>query len=219
MDNSMVFASGLDFLATKQWFLYLNIKGYPVLGIVWNFLLLLVPYFSVKLLENIRIKDGFKPKVSRVYAFFIFFVWLAFIPNAAYIITDVRHLANACATASFYKVCPGTAWLIPIFFLYSVFGAMIFYHLLRQMKRFLDTVIGVKKSHRMIMSMTPVISLGVMLGLLNRLNSWELFTKPMLIFKASSAYFMDPAYFIDWLAFTLLLIILYIIGGKISKHS
>ena len=73
------------------------INGFPVFYIFWNFFLLLIPLFLGGLLFRISRRE--KKKLT-FFSYIIFAVWLLFLPNAPYIIVDIRHISGSCGFAS-----------------------------------------------------------------------------------------------------------------------
>ncbi len=205
------------FFLNDFWPDYFFINNYPILGIFWNLALLIVPFLFSILLYKYWLKGKMKTISSKIVGGFIFAGWLLFIPNTAYIITDVRHLVDGCYLGSFYHICPEKTWLIMFFFMYALIGWLAFVYLLNHMKKNINLILGEKYSKFYIWTIIPLISLGVLLGLLQRWNSWEFFYNPGDIFSDAIIYLSDWIYFRNWLSFTIGLYILYFIGNKIFK--
>src|SRR3989344_5936187 len=100
----------------------LDINGYHLLTVLWNIILASIPliiFFVAK-------KYWRKTKLARLYEkiifLFLLLFWLLFLPNAAYIMSDIRHLINYCPIYSPYRVCVDNAWMIMFFFAYSTLG-------------------------------------------------------------------------------------------------
>jgi len=214
--NDSVFAFD-NIFPTNGWFYLMKINGYPLLGMVWNVLLLLVPYYSWFFLESLRTKKILKDFRGKILGGVLFFIWLIFIPNSAYIITDVRHLGNECALTSYYHVCPGTFWFLPVFYAYSLVGWIAMVFLVDKMKISIEKMFNRKISKIFSTGIVPVISLGVLLGLLNRWSSWEIFTNPAGVAITALSYFYNPIFFSDWAALTVFLYFLYWIGKNIHN--
>ena len=89
-----------DFFNNPAWPDYFFIHGYPLLVIAWNLLLLLVPFGLVFYLKKIWRKRDLSKFTLYLITVGLGFLWLLFIPNAAYIITDVRHLLDYCPLGS-----------------------------------------------------------------------------------------------------------------------
>jgi uncharacterized membrane protein len=193
----------------------LSINDYPVYTFFWNLFLLIIPFFLVKILIGHQQAIGIKKVYQKIFTYTIVLIWLVFIPNTAYIITDIRHINNICFLNS-DKICVTNTWMIIVFFTYALIGWVSFVYLLNQMKYFLK--IYTKKDVKIfIWLIIPFISIGVMLGLLERWNSWEVITHPLLIVYDIRKYFYIKIYFINWIIFTFFLYLLYFCGDYLFK--
>lgn len=200
-----------------SWFSKLSINDYPLIVFFWNLFLLLIPYFLVFYLIKYWELTGFKKVYQKIIAFCVGFIWLIFIPNTAYIITDIRHINNSCFSNSVYMVCSENAWMIMFLFAYAVIGWVAFVFLLNQMKNFIGIIFDKKIAKIFINSVIPLIAWGVLLGLLNRWNSWEIFIYPLDFFSHALLYFTNLIYFTNWLIFTIFLYILYYGGNYLFR--
>ncbi len=196
-----------------------EVNNYPVLWMGWNLGLLLIPFFLFKILEKLYQKQGFKNNLHRILGIILFFLWLIFIPNTAYIITEVRHLLNYCSPGASMNVCTRNAWMIMFFFIYSVLGWVSLVLLLNQMKNFIVKLKNKTWGAVFAVVLIPLISLGVLLGLINRFNSWEIFINPWKIVEISGVYMTDWYYFRNWLVFTLGFYFLYFVGNNLFKSK
>jgi len=197
---------------------YLFINEYPVFGIVWNLFLLVVPFVIFHYLVKYYHLTKIEKRGQKVFFGFLFFLWLIFLPNSAYIITDVRHLMNYCPY-SFYRVCSKNAWMIIIFFTYALIGWAAFVLLLDKMKNFVTVVYSKQISNLFIISVIPLVSIGVLLGLLNRWNSWEIFYFPKSIIRDLLLYVTDWNYFLDFSVFTVFFYFLYYFGSYLFEKK
>ncbi len=193
------------------------INEYPVFMVFWNLFLVIIPFLLFFYLKDYKKKTKFKKKGQKYFGILVFLLWLIFIPNTAYIITDMRHISYYCPFGSYLKICVNNAWMIMFFFIYAIIGWISFVYLLREMKEFIGNIYNKIYSNIFIGLMIPLVSLGVLLGLLNRWNSWDLFIYPIDIIRSSLIYFSDFYYFRNWLIFTIGFYILYFIGTKIFK--
>ena len=195
----------------------LSINGYPVITIFWNIFLIFIPFFLYWLLLKYWRKTKFKRLKDKALASLLGFLWLMFIPNAAYVITDLRHISSYCPLASRYLVCPENAWMIIFFFIYASLGFIGFVVLLKKARSLISEIINLNAAAIFIWAVIPLISLGVLLGLVNRFNSWEIFSQPWLILNSALSYFTNSVLFLDWLAFTVGFYILYYGGSYLFK--
>lgn len=188
------------------------VNNYQIISVIWNLSLIIIPFFLAEFIDKLWQKNKFKTWQNKLSAYLLLFVWLLFIPNTAYIITDVRHLLNFCPE-NFTRVCIENAWMILFFFTYGLVGWLAFIYLLNQMQVIIARIKGRLTAYIFIWLVIPFISLGVMLGLINRWNSWEAFIYPGRIGGSASFYLFDFTYFKNWYLFTLFFYLFYF-GGK-----
>jgi uncharacterized membrane protein len=204
-----------------------GVNGYPLLAVVFNLTMLAVPYFIFILLKKHKNKTGLKNIKDKAIALALGFLWLIFIPNVVYIISDIRHINGFCPVDSEFRICVDTAWMILFFFLYASIGWVAFVYFLNQMKGFIGGIFNPPApfskrgdyGNFFIISVIPLISLGILLGLFNRWNSWEIFVDPIGIIKTAVLYFTDLTYFLNWLVFTIFLYILYYGGNYFFRAN
>ena len=204
-------ASLANFFINYRFFATLTIFDYPIAMVLWNLFLLLIPFFLVLFLTKYYKKNKLKKIYQQVIALFFGLLWLRFIPNTAYIITDIRHIMSVCPQDVYRWTCPGKLWSIPFFFTYALIGWLAFVYLLQQMRNFLKKV-NQELTPILFVFVIPLISLGILLGLVDRWNSWEFFLDPVGLWKNIIFYFTHLDYFVNWLIFSLFLYILYWIG-------
>src|SRR5680860_83225 len=195
----------------------ISINQYQLTTIFWNIFLALLPLVFYFLLRVYWLKTGLIKIKQKTLAIVLFIFWLLLFPNTAYIITDIRHLLNYCPIDSPNKVCLEGTWLITVFFTYSIFGWVSFYYLLRLMSDFINNLFKSLPTYLFAVLIIPLTSLGVLLGLLNRFNSWDVFFYPGSLLKVALVYFLDLSYFLNWFVFTVFLYLLYFVGGHIFR--
>jgi uncharacterized membrane protein len=210
--------------ASLDWFFYSHpvlsdwsINGYPVLVIFWNILLLALPWLAAYWLEALRQRGKLKTRGGQLLGWLAGLMWLMFIPNAAYIMTDVRHLSGFCPPAAPYRACLSGIWLVPVFFAYGLLGWLAFVYLVRQMRDFLLRLWGRRTARWLIVCLMPLISLAVLIGLFDRWNSWEVFLAPFKFLRLVGAHLVQPAYLANWLIFSVFLAMFYVLGDKLFK--
>lgn len=190
------------------------VNDFPVFFIFWNFFLLLVPLFLGVILINIW--QGKKPKsfFIRSLSLLIWLVWLLFLPNAPYLIADLRHISGYCGL-SYLRICVENGWMPVFFFLYAVLGWIGFVFALWQMKIFLSFIFEKRTVNIIVLGLIPLTALGLLLGLINRFNSWDVFTRPMEVLFGAGLYFTDWLYFRNFLLYTIMFYILYFLGNAL----
>ncbi|MFH1413069.1 MAG: DUF1361 domain-containing protein [bacterium] len=205
------------FQQDNSWISQLTVNGYPLAALIWNLFLFLIPWLLCNSLFKYWKKTKFKKWHNKIIAIAIAFVWLLFLPNTAYVITEIRHIAGACPIASFHNVCLDSAWMIIFLFTYGILGWIAFVYLIKQMHSLIAKIWNNRIAFIYLIIIIPITALGVLLGLLDRWNSWELLTTPLPLFKTLLLYITDPVYFLNWLIFSGFLYILYWIGQAVFK--
>lgn len=192
-------------------------NGYPLIAVVWNIFLLGVSFLLMFLLEKVFKNNGFKTVYQKIKIFCLIFLWIIFFPNTAYIITDIRHIAGSCEL-NHYRACLAGVPVLTFFYLYSLIGVFSFIYFLEVMRKFLLKIFNAKKVDWFVNLLIPLSALGVLLGLIERWNSWQLFLAPQQILISAVSYFTDFFKFFVLLIFSLFLYILYYLGQYFFKN-
>src|SRR2546423_5846498 len=116
-------------------------------------------------------------------------VWLAFLPNTCYLLTEWRHLLFDARWAALLQAGDtdrsamlSTAKWSVLFLGYSSVGVLLFTLAIRPMERWLRS--AGQNPLFFAPLFFPLISLGVYLGLIVRLNSWDLIQRPGFVWEA-----------------------------------
>lgn len=211
---------GVDsFLRGDSWIFRLKINDYELVIFIWNLGLLIVPWLMSTLLRHIWRRTHFDGIPYKLLGMIVFFLWLLFIPNTAYVMTEVRHLLDYCPRDSAFQVCEQNAWMSLFFFIYALFGWIFFVYLTDQMRSLIEEIFNHLVGAVFVAALIPSISmaLGLLFGLINRWNSWEFFIYPAEVAATIPAYFQDPVSFANWLTFSIFLYILYFWGHWLLK--
>jgi uncharacterized membrane protein len=198
----------IDFL------LNVKVNEYEISTIVWNLFLTAVPFLICHFLFYLKKRNWFHSPFRIFLGLLIGFLWFIFLPNTAYVITDIRHIMSYCPK-NLTRVCIDNSWMIMFFFTYGLFGWITFVYAIRQMKDYLSGLSNKIWKEIYICLIIPATATGVMLGLIHRYNSWEIFSNPFGLFSDFTVYFSEYKYFINWLIFTLFLFILYFLGDRL----
>lgn len=132
--------------------------------LLWNILLALIPL----VISSIVLLQPRKKNIHKLIFIIGLLLWLLFIPNAPYLITDIIHLGET-------KMVP---ILYDTFLLFStaLLGAIIFCLSLEQIEKIISEKISPRKTSIFIFVTIFLISFGVYLGRFARFNSWDFFT-------------------------------------------
>jgi len=216
-ESSLLIRLIIRFMENFLWFDKLTINGFGLTVILWNLILAFMPLIIILYLRKYWRQTNFSKFYQKIISFLLGFIWLLFIPNSAYLIMDVRNLMDYCPLNSSERVCPEHAWMILFFFSYAAIGWVTFYHLVRLMRDFLEEIFNRFTAKAFIICLIPLMSLGILLGLLDRWNSWDIFLFPKNVLNDIISYITTWQRFFDWLLFSLFFYILYLAGGLLFK--
>ncbi len=191
-----------------------TINGYPLYYILFNIFLGLIPFFLFQVLFRL---SAVKNKIKTPVEYLLFFLWLIFMPNTIYILTDIRHINGFC-TNTLIDIC-GNAWMIIFFFVYGIIGWVLYFYAMEQMILFLQQRLMTKINIFLPWLIIPIVSLGLLLGLMDRLNSWDVLIRPSLVVLTIWSYFNDWGKLSNFFIFTLGLLFLYYFAKFIFKSS
>lgn len=148
-----------------------------LLFLIWNLFLAIIPYFLSSSIHNNFLDKGKKIQNS-LYAL----VWLLFIPNTFYILTDFTHL-------HFKNIFQfGLDMLILSSFSFA--GFYVGLHSLQHIHKLTIAKYGNKTGNLFIVTISFLSAFGIYLGRVLRFNSWDIITNPMqLAYKSIYALF------------------------------
>jgi uncharacterized membrane protein len=175
--------------------------------LLWNLFLAFIPYIlSSKMEAWIKEKNKSKAMVFSI-------VWLLFVPNSFYIITDLFHLDMNQVVPLWFDLALllSFAWNGLLFGIVSV----------RQMEKAFEVYFNKKFDLLFIMPVMFLNGLGVYVGRYLRFNSWDVVTNPLQLISDIVDLFIHPIRNrLDWsmiLCYTLLLSIIYVTIKKLAK--
>ncbi|HEX7847691.1 MAG TPA: DUF1361 domain-containing protein [Chitinophagaceae bacterium] len=174
----------------------------------WNLFLAAVPYFISTKLINKPGWSGSKWKFSLVLL-----VWILFIPNSFYILTDLFHL----------KLTEGTfRWFdLTLIFSFAWNGILLGVLSVRQMEKVVSFYYKVRNQFVFLLPVMWLIALGIYIGRFLRFNSWDVITNPLQLIKDIGYMFIHPfGHFYIWAmigCFAVFMTIIYISIKRISR--
>lgn len=176
------------------------------LFLVWNLFLAVIPYIISSYLVS-------KLECNRLLLSIGSVLWLAFLPNAPYIITDLWHLRLTSNSI---------IWLdVLIVFSFASTGLLLFFISVREMKHLLQCYITPRLNSLLFTSLFFLCGFGIYLGRFLRYNSWEIISNPMQLLQDVLAIIINPiAHSKAWLftlAFGLFLKLGYWMFDSVSK--
>ena len=152
-------------------------QSFYLLFLVWNLFLAIIPFAITTGLMS-------KPKVGKLTLVVSFGVWLLFLPNAPYIVTDLLHLTR---TDQQYL------WLdILVIMSFAFNGLILFFLSLSDMEKLLKQHLKPKIVFPILLSIFGLTAFGIYLGRFLRYNSWEIINNPLGIFSDMFQLIFEP---------------------------
>ncbi len=138
-------------------------QSFFFLFLVWNLFLAIIPFAITTYLKS---KEHHHKWVLLLW----FGVWLLFLPNAPYIVTDLLHLRGSELYLMWLDV------LVVISFAFN--GLLLFFFSLMDMEAILKPLMTDKKRSVLITLVLFLTGFGMYLGRFLRYNSWEIIQNP-----------------------------------------
>jgi len=165
----------------------------------WNLFLAWVPLL-ITLFLNGRLKAGSQ---NKFYFSVGLLVWLLFLPNAPYIITDLLHLKGNTHVPIWFDSI--------LVFSFALAGLLTGLFSLYLAHRIIDRLFSEFIGWISIIACVGLAGFGVYLGRIERWNSWDLFTNPIRLLTDSLQQATNPMAIKMTLAFTCLLLFFYLL--------
>ncbi len=191
----LVFLSGICMLAgSVRIQLAGNMKG---LFLVWNLFLAWIPFLIAFLLS------AFKRKIPLPVLIPSVLLWLLFLPNAPYIITDLIHLRPRDGIPLWYDAT--------VIFLFALHGFMLGILSALFIHEILEKYLSSAFVWLFIACCFVLSGYGIFLGRFLRWNSWDILTNPSGLFLEAMQKFTSPTAVMVTFLFALLLSFSYLI--------
>lgn len=135
----------------------------------WNLFLAWVPLVASWLIYRLRVRGG----ARRLRLAALGIVWLAFYPNAPYLVTDLMHIQAGTAA---------TLWLdVLVVFLFALTGLLAGFVSLYMLQDLIARARGARAGWAFVLVVLGLSGVGVYLGRFERWNSWDLFVQPWAV--------------------------------------
>lgn len=146
------------------------------LFLIWNLFLAAIPYILAAHILKRRPKG--------IHLLWKGFLWLLFLPNALYIITDLKHFRERPPVPEWFDCL--------LLFSYStlaiLLGLLSFYYMHQAIKSYVSKPL----QHVFVGTISFLAGFGVYLGREERWNSWDLFTNPLDLLSESLSLITKP---------------------------
>lgn len=186
--------------------MYTGERGY--LFLVWNLFLAYIPYFISNCLQHKLSWIGHRGKFTVAFV-----LWMLFVPNTFYILTDFFHLGFHTGAPLWYDLT------LIVSFAWN--GLLLGILSVRQMEKIMQLFIPHKTNWLFLYPVMVLNALGVYIGRYMRFNSWDIITNPFQLVADIASMIIHPvAYKEAWamvICFSAFMILVYMSLKKISK--
>ena len=169
-----------------------------LLFLLWNLFLAAIPYS----LSTI-IKTDFRLRRSNLKNLGIIIIWLLFIPNTFYLITDFVHLNPSNLYRYIFDFALLSSFTIAGFY----FGILSINTIYKQIQFFYSNTI----SKIFLISISYLCAFGIYIGRVLRFNSWDIISNPFSLIKS----ILDSIFLLETVVFSVELGTLILIVNSI----
>lgn len=145
-------------------------------NLIWNLFLAWLPLGFAVL--SIRTAD------NRWRSLSCGFLWLLFLPNAPYLVTDLVHLRPRPAVPLWYDIL--------VMQLFVLIGLVLGFLSVRVMHRHVSQRFGIRTGWVFTVTVLAMSGFGIYLGRFERWNSWDLFVQPIDLMRNISGLLIHP---------------------------
>jgi len=149
------------------------------LFLIWNLFLACIPLFASRLLQVAHTK-----RIPDAIQLLLLAVWLVFLPNAPYIVTDLIHLEQG----------PGRLYWYDMAMLLSCggVGLLLGYSSMFDVHRVVEARFGQRVAWVVATGTLLLSGFGIYLGRALRWNSWDVVTNPRGLFDFIADCLLNP---------------------------
>ena len=184
------------------------IHQYSYAFLAWNLFLGAIPYGISRWLQ---LNPGLIQKRYRFAA--LLMVWILFLPNSFYILTDLFHLSG------YYGMMMWFDLTMIISFAWN--GLLLGILSIRQMEKIMEHYLRRRTTLLFVYPVMLLSALGIYIGRFLRFNSWDVITNPFGLFSDMGTMLVNPLSFkpewITIICFSILMTIIYLSIKKIAR--
>lgn len=151
--------------------------------LMWNLFLAWFPLGVMLVLRDLR-ESGVLGRRNRVVSWLMVGLWLLFMPNAPYIITDLFHLRMTDSNLVWFDTL--------MIFVGALAGLLAGLYSTLLAHRTLRSLTGPFRAWTLIVACQGLAGFGIYLGRYIRWNSWSILTQPMILTRSLWTSLHDP---------------------------
>lgn len=143
-------------------------------AMIWNLFLAVLPLlFGLAFIKCMQ-------RENRFLTGFYFVLWLLFLPNAPYLLTDLIHIFDALGAYDSNQVKPAKLWsLLAMLLSCAGTGTLLGYFSLFDVQQIIEVKRGARMGWIVAVSSLMLCGFGIYLGRFLRWNSWDVFVHPL----------------------------------------
>ena len=176
----------------------------------WNLFLAWLPYAITRYLE----KEFVQVRLRRKLILF-FILWILFIPNSFYILTDLFHLQPREESSRWFD--------LTLILSFAWNGLVLGILSVRQMERIVMNYFHFSNSFFFLLPVMGLNALGIYIGRYMRFNSWDVVTNPFSLATEMGNMIIHPiAHFETWSmigCFAIFMTLLYVTARQLGKSD
>jgi uncharacterized membrane protein len=162
-------------LSLALWGWRWRLAGPALEYLVWNLVLAWIPWVSARVVARAH---------TRLACAAASFVWLLFLPNAPYLVTDLVHLRPSPPVPASFDVL--------LFASFALAGCALAWGSLDAVHARLARAVGRARAALAIAAVLLLTGFGVYLGRFERWNSWDLLARPRGVLADAAGALGDP---------------------------
>ena len=156
--------------------------GLTFVFLVWNLFLAFVPYF---LSYSVTLKPAWME--SKWKFTLAFTVWILFVPNSFYMITDLFHLYDSDSVPAWYDLM--------LIFCFAWNALLMGILSVRNMEKIMQAVWKYQSGWLFIYPVMLLNAIGIYIGRYLRYNSWDIISSPFHLMADTVHILLHPVYF------------------------
>ncbi len=172
----------------REEYVFVDMSLGTILWVTWNGMLAMIPVGAGYALRGILDRKPLRV-TGCLLAVGLGLIWFIFLPNTCYLLTEWRHYMDTVDSQNLFLRAKGDSVLFVkltlgtmFYFLYSLFGMVAFATAIRPVER-----AAIRRGVTVRFWALPffaAVALGVYLGLVFRLNSWDALRHPAMVWEA-----------------------------------
>ena len=140
--------------------------------LVWNLFLAFIPHFFISYL-----KSQSSLQKSKFRTLLLLFVWLLFLPNSFYILTDLIHLSQSSNHLVWFDLV--------VFSSYALIGFTVGMISLIEFEKIIKNYTSSLITHVIMPIICFLCGIGIYLGRILRYNSWDILSNPIKLISGT----------------------------------